>query len=360
MQADEAVEAVLLLPRTPKKRVNRYRRALLVGGPALVAVVAIVLYLLGGRYVSTDDAYVQAARVEISANISARVIEVGVRDNQTVHAGQILFKLDPRRFEIAVADAEAQLALARLKIQSLQAAYRRYQADEKAAESALAYQQREYDRQTKLAASGIASHAQLDQTTQNLDSARQHLAAAIEQTASAFADLGGNPTAPVDSHPSVQQAQAVLDRARLDLSYTVVRAPINGIVTKVEQLQVGDYINAAAPLFALVSQKDMWIEANFKETELTDMRPGQSATFTVEAYPDKTFTGTVESTSPGTGSSFSLLPPENSSGNWVKVVQRLPVRLSIDASHDDVPLASGMSVTAEVDTQHHRSLRFWN
>jgi membrane fusion protein, multidrug efflux system len=360
MPTDEAAEAVPPPPDTPKKRRNGYRRKLLIGGPVLAALAAIVFYLLGGRYVSTDDAYVQAARVEISANISARVIDVAVRDNQTVRAGQVLFKLDPRRFEIAVADAEAQLAVARLKIQSLQAAYRRYQADENAAESNVEYQQREFDRQTKLAANGISSRAQLDQVTQNLDSARQRLAAATEQTAGAFADLGGNPTSPIDCHPSVQQAQAALDRAKLDLSYTMVHAPIDGIVTKVEQLQVGDYINAAAPLFALVSQKNLWVEANFKETELTDMRPGQSATFTVEAYPDKTFTGTVESTSPGTGSSFSLLPPENSSGNWVKVVQRLPVRLSIDASHADVPLASGMSVIAEVDTQHRRSLRFWN
>jgi membrane fusion protein (multidrug efflux system) len=140
----------------------------------------------------------------------------------------------------------------------------------------------------------------------------------------------------------------------------VVHAPIAGIVTKVDQLQIGDHVNAAAPLFALVSQKDVWVEANFKETDLTYMRPGQHATFSIDAYPGRTFTGVVQSTSPGTGSAFSLLPPENSSGNWVKVVQRLPVRLSIDAGQHDVPLASGMSVTAEVDTGHHGSLFFWN
>ncbi|WP_218190932.1 HlyD family secretion protein [Enhydrobacter aerosaccus] len=332
---------------------------MLIGGPVLAGVIALGLYMMGGRYASTDDAYVQAARVEVSANISARVTEIAVHDNQLIEKGQLLFKLDDRPFRIAVENAEAQLASARLRIAALKAAYGRYRADERAAEDTVAYQQREFDRQTRLAASGISSHAQLDQATHDLETARQKLTAASQQTASALADLNGDPTAPADSHPSVQQAQAALDRARLDLSYTVVAAPMAGVVTRVEQLQVGDYVNAATPLFALVSNQDMWVEANFKETELTYMRPGQMATFDLDAYPGESFVGKVQSVSPGTGSSFSLLPPENASGNWVKVVQRLPVRLSIDRSHIDVPLAAGMSVTVEVDTHHQRSLKLW-
>jgi membrane fusion protein (multidrug efflux system) len=282
-----------------------------------------------------------------------------VRDNQLVHKGEVLFRLDTPAFNIAVADARAQLAAAMIKVPSLEAVYRQRLADEAAAKSTLDYDQREFARQTELQGQGISSRAQLDQAKNNFQSAQQQLAAAEQQAASALADLGGDADAPSAKLPLVRQAQASLDHALLQLSYTVVHAPMDGIVAKVEQIQVGDHVNAATPLFALMSSSDMWVEANFKETDLTYMRPGQRATFSVDAYPGRTFTGRVLSTSPGTGSSFSLLPPENSSGNWVKVVQRLPVRLSID-NNGEVPLAAGMSVEAEVDTEHHRALAFWD
>ena len=337
----------------------RHRRTLLVGGPVLVLLAVLFFYLTGGRYVSTDDAYIQAARADISTEVSGKILEIKVRDNQRVKKGDVLFRLDTPRFAIAVADARAQLANAMLKVPALKAVYRQRLADEAAARNNLAFQQRESGRQTELQSQGISSRAQLDQAKTGFQSAQQQLAAAEQQTASALADLGGDPNAAPESLPIVRQAQAELDRALLELSFTVVRAPMDGIVAKVDQIQVGDHINAATPLFALMSERDMWVEANFKETDLTYMRPGQHATFSVDAYPGKTFKGTVISTSPGTGSSFSLLPPENSSGNWVKVVQRLPVRLSID-DNGGVPLAAGMSVNAEVDTEHHRSLAFWN
>ena len=347
----------------PQNWIGRHRRSLLIGGPALLALITLIFYLTGGRYVSTDDAYVQAARVEVSTDVSGRIAEIDVRDNQHVRKGDVLFKLDQRRFLIAAADAQAQLAGAYLRVPALQAAYRQRKADEAAARTTLAYQQREFARQTQLQAEGISSLAQLDQAKNNFQSAEQRLAAAEQQSASALADLGGNPSAPADSRPVVRQAQAALDRANLELSYTIVYAPIDGIVTKVEQIQVGDHVDAAAPLFALMSGSNIWIEANFRETDLTFMRSGQRTTFTVDAYPGKAFTGKVMSTSPGTGSSFSLLPPENSSGNWVKVVQRLPVRISIENADASMPLAAGMSALAEVDTGHHRSLgslAFWN
>jgi membrane fusion protein (multidrug efflux system) len=339
--------------------VRRRRKFLLIAVPFLLAVVALALYLTGGRYVSTDDAYVQIAKVQVSANVSARLSDIEVHDNQPVHAGDVLFKLESGRFEIAVREAEAQLAAARQKIQSLQAAYRERVADQSAAEDSLAYQQREYDRQRTLQQNGISSRAQLDQSAHDLAAMRQKLMAAQQQTASAISDLGGALNAPADSQPMVRQAQAALDRAKLDLSYTIVRAPIDGIVTKVDQIQVGNFVQAAAPLFALMSSRDIWVEANFKETDLADIRPGQAAEFSIDAYPGETFQGQVVSASPGTGSSFALLPPENSSGNWVKVVQRLPVRLSI-APKDGLPLRAGMSVGATVDTGHRRLETLWN
>ena len=337
---------------------GRNRRALLLGGPVLVVLGVAFFYLTGGRYVSTDDAYIQAARVDISTEVSGRILQMRVRDNQHVKKGDVLFQLDTPRFQIVVQDARAQLAAALIKVPALKAAYRQRLADEAGARSTLAFQQREMDRQIQLQAQGISSRTQLDQARTSFQSSQQQLAAAEQQTASALADLGGNADAAAESLPVVREAQATLDRALLELSYTVVRAPMDGVVAKVDQIQVGDHVNQATPLFALMSDHDIWVEANFKETDLTHMRPGQHATFSVDAYPGKTFKGTVLSTSPGTGSSFSLLPPENASGNWVKVVQRLPVRLSIE-DDNGLPLAAGMSVDAEVDTEHHRSLAFW-
>ena len=332
----------------PPSLKERLRLPLMIGLPLLVVGVGLFYYLTSGRYQSTDDAYVQAAQVSISSNVSGRVSEVDVRENQRVRRGEQLFRLDERPFRIAVEDARAKLASARLAVQALEATYRQRQADLRAAQSALTYQQREYERQTRLLSSGIASQAQADRALLSRNTAQQNVAAAQQQITSVLASLGGNPGLPVDRHPSVEEAQAQLDRELLDLSYTTITAPIDGIVTRVDQLQVGDYLNKATPAFMLVSTSDVWVEANFKENQLGRMHPGQSARVVIDAYPGHPCDAVVGSVSPGTGSAFSLLPAENATGNWVKVVQRLPVRLRFEC--DVPPLAAGLSATVTVDT----------
>lgn len=348
--------AVVSRPSRPLRQ--QLRLPLMLAGPIVVLLAAGWWYLTSGRYVSTDDAYVQAARTMVSADVSGRVVAVSVRDNQRVSQGQVLFQLDDRPGRIAIVEAKAQLAAAQIQVKALHATYQQKLAEAKGAEETLAYQQREYDRQRQLAAAGVAARSTFDQVQNAMQVARQKMVSAQSDLASALAQLGGDPDLPVDQHPSVQRAQAALDKAELDLSYTIVRAHDSGTVTKVEQLQVGSYVNASTPVFSLISDR-IWIEANFKETELTYMRPGQSATIEIDTYPGTLFTATVQSLSPGTGLTFSLLPAENATGNWVKVVQRLPVRLVLDNIDPKLPLHAGLSATVEVDTQHRRPWLVW-
>jgi membrane fusion protein (multidrug efflux system) len=337
---------------------QRLRLPLMLAGPIVVALAAGWWYLTSGRFVETDDAYIQAAKTMISPDVSGRVIAVEVKDNQAVKKGQVLFRFDPKTYELKVAQDKADLATARLQVNALKATYRQKLADQKSAEDTLAYQQREYDRQKRLLGSGVASQAQFDQAQNGLEVARQRLASTQHDLGNTIAQLGGNPDIAVDDHPAVQRAQAVLGLAEVDLADTVIHAPADGTVTKVEQLQVGDYITAATPVFSMMSH-DVWVEANFKETELTHMRTGQEATVDIDTYPGVEFKAKVGSMSPGTGLTFSLLPPENATGNWVKVVQRLPVRLVLEDKDGDHPLHAGMSVTVNVDTKYRRPWLDW-
>jgi membrane fusion protein (multidrug efflux system) len=348
--------ALATRPSRPLRQ--RLRMPLMLAGPILVLIAGSWWYLTSGRYVSTDDAYIQAARTMVSTDISGRVVAIAVQDNQRVTDGQLLFQLDDRPFRIAVEEATAMLAAARLQVEALKATYRLKVADAKAAEDTLAYQQREYDRQRQLVVSGTASRQAFDQAQNAAQMAQQKVVSTQSDIANILAQLGGNPDIPLADHPSVQRAQAALDKASLDLSYTTVRAHESGIVTKVEQLQVGSYVTASTPVFSMMSDR-IWVEANFKETELTYMRPGQSATVEVDTYPDVVFDAKVVSLSPGTGLSFSLLPPENATGNWVKVVQRLPVRLALESPDPNNLLHAGLSATVEVDTQRRRPWLVW-
>jgi len=334
-----------------KTRFQRLRWPLM--SLAIIAVVGggAYLYFTGGRYQSTDDAYAQAATVSISSNVAGQVSEIEVHDNELVHRGATLFRLDDAPFRIAASDAAAHLADTRLQIESLKSTYRQRQVELRAARDTQTYAQQQYDRQTRLLTSGIASQAQFDQASHALDAARQQVANVQQQIGVALANLGGDPNIAPARHPLVAQAQAALDRAQLNLSYTVVTAPTDGVVAKVEQLQVGDTIAASAPVFALVSTRDVWIEANFKEVQLARMRPGQTATIKIDRYPGRAFSAKVTSVSPSTGSQFSLLPPENATGNWVKVVQRVPVRLQLTHVDPGFLLQAGLSADVTVDTR---------
>jgi membrane fusion protein (multidrug efflux system) len=331
-------------------RLQRLRFSLMIVIPVLAIIAGLCIYFLSGRYESTDDAYTQAAAVSISSNVSGRVTEIDVHDNQFVKQGTTLFRLDDRPLRISVNEAAARLANAKLQIVSLKSTYRQRQSDLRSAEQSMAYEQSEYARHERLLKSGIVSRAQYDQASHALDTARQQVAGAKQQLAAVAAQLANNPDIDPDRHPEVQEAQAALDRANLNLSYTVILAPSDGVVTKVEQLQVGDYVNAATPLFSLVSNQDVWVEANFKEAQLAGMRIGQSASIKLDRYPDKKFNAVLVSMSPSTGSQFSMLPPENASGNWVKVVQRIPVRLHLANTDPSIFLQAGLSANVSIDT----------
>jgi membrane fusion protein (multidrug efflux system) len=333
---------------------RRLRWPLLIGGPLLLALIVLIVWLNGGRYIATDDAYVQAARVDISSNVPGRVVEVDVHEGQRVVFGQQLFRLDSRAFDTAAAEAAAQLAAARANLVGEQATVGQRKAELQAAETTLDFQIKELARQKALVAAGVNSQQQLDTQSHAVDAARANRDAAKQALANAIAMLGGD-SATAGANPAVRQAQAALQRAQLNQSYGVIQAPQTGVVTKVDQLQVGNYINAAQPLFSLVADR-MWIDANFKEDQLAHMKVGQRADIKIDAFPKVKITGHVESLSPGTGSSFALLPPENATGNWVKVVQRLPVRIAFDSVPQGLQLHAGLSAKVSVDTEQKRTL----
>ncbi|MGZ8370942.1 MAG: HlyD family secretion protein, partial [Caulobacteraceae bacterium] len=310
----------------PRTRMQRLRLPLMLGGVALAAVIALGFWLSGGRYEATNDAYVRVASVGVSTDIQGRVREVLVHENQHVKAGQILFTLKSEPAQVAMQQAAADLAAARQGIKETQASYAQRAAELRAAEATAAYRDRDLARDAGLMKAGAVSRAEYDESVHQAQVARQQVAVARQQLAAEAVRLGGGPRASIGANPDVRRASAAIARAQLQESYTVVRAPQDGVVTKVEQLQVGDTISATTPVFNLVTGK-VWIEAAFKENQLNNMRPGQLARVKVDAYPGHVFEARIESIAPGTDQTFSLLPAENASGNWVKVVQRVPVRL---------------------------------
>jgi membrane fusion protein (multidrug efflux system) len=347
-------------PAPPRSGLRQLRRALMLGGVLVVLAGTSFAYLIGGRYVGTDDAYVKAAQLTVTTDVSGMVASVEVREGQHVQAGDVLFRLDPEPFEIALANAEATVLQAEMNVRSLKAEHQRAVQQINAQRALVDVAKTTLDRYESLVQQGSLARTQWDQQEAAYLSALATLNS-LEQAAQAtLARLNGNPDLPVERFPDVMKARAVVAEAQRQLDHAVVRAPFEGVVTAVSSLQPGTLIVSAMSAFSttsavgLVSDTDLWIEANMKETDLTRVHAGLPVGIRIDTYPDCRWQGIVESVSAASGAAFSPLPAQNISGNWVKVVQRIPVRISLDSSTCDVRLSSGMSTVVSIDTGHRR------
>ncbi|RWN19825.1 MAG: HlyD family secretion protein [Mesorhizobium sp.] len=342
------------VPVKKKRRLGRF--LLMVALPAALAVGGGYVWVTGGRYQETENANLQQAKVSIASDTAGRIVKVDIFDNQLVKQGDELFAIDPEPYRIALAQADAAVAGARLNVEQLRAAYGQSMAQQKSDASQVAFAQSQFDRAADLAQKGINAKSSLDEAKNDLDKAKQQLAVAEQGIISAKAGLGGNPDIETDKHPTVMAALAARDKAAYDLDQTTVKAPADGIVSQASSFKVGQYVGSGTPLFSLVETGDTWIDANFKETQLTHMKPGQKAEIVVDTYPGRTFEATVKAIGAGTGAEFSLLPAQNATGNWVKVTQRIPVRLELIDADAKMALRTGMSATVTVDTGVARGL----
>ncbi|MDR3529757.1 MAG: HlyD family secretion protein [Rhodopila sp.] len=333
------------------------RPILMLGGIAIVAVGALYYWKTGGRVVSIDDAYVRAAKEVIATDVSGIVLDVPVHEGQRVAKGDVLLRLDPRPFQIAHDGAVANLNATVATLNAMKLDYQRMLRDAQVKAAQVDADQASYERYANLVKGGGVTRADYDTARFQLAANRQALEALKVNATVQLARLGGDPNVDVATMPEYLQAKARVDETQRQLDHTVIHAPFAGIATQVESVQPGMYLAAATAAFGLVSTKRVWVEANPKETELTYVKPGDPVRVTVDTYPGRTWEGTVESISPNTGSEFSILPAQNTSGNWVKVVQRIPVRIKVDRQPDDPELRAGMSVLADIDTGHSRSWR---
>jgi membrane fusion protein (multidrug efflux system) len=345
-------------PAKPARRRRSFLRiGLLVLGPLVVLVAVAWFYITGARWVSTDNAYVKAAMSEISTEVDGRVQEVDVKENQKVAKGDVLFRLDPEPYRIALQKADAQLGMVKSDILALEVGYKAKQEQVAQAETDMSFAQRELDRQQELAKSKVSSVSKLDDAQHAFDTAQHNVAELKQDLAQLAAQLDGDPEIAPEKHSRYLQALAARDAAALDLRRTTVDAPAPGIVRGADQLRPGDYLDAGKVALTLVGSQRVWIEANFKETDLTYVQLGQPVEIAIDTYPNHSWRGTVDSISPATGAEFSLLPAQNSTGNWVKVVQRIPVRIAVDAHDGGGPdLRAGMSAEVDIDTGHEAEL----
>lgn len=329
-------------------------RIVLLGIVPIVAIVfGLQYYARGGRFVDTEDAYVKTNISTVSSPIPGRIVEVLVRDNQAVTAGALLFRINPAPYEIAIERAKARMEVIRTEVASMRAEYKAtlMKADE--TRERIQYLQRQLDRQVKLKEYGMSRGDVYDEARLNLGVAQRELATTGESANRVLANLNGDRNLPAEKHPRYLEAKTALDDALLDLERTRTLAPVAGVVSNMK-VRVGEFTERGAPLFSLIESGQAWIEANYKETQLAHMQVGQIATVVSDIYPDQQWRGKISAIAPATGAEFAVLPPQNATGNWVKVVQRIPVIVQLEPGPHQ--LRAGMTVTVTVDTLRERGL----
>jgi len=337
---------------------RRYLRTLLlVVLPVAAAIGGVAFYLHGGRYVTTDDAYVGAQKVLITPEISGKITKIVVKEGQQVKAGDELFEIDAMPYQLALDQAKAALDQVRTNFDNLAANIKIYSQMLDLANQGVELKQKDVERKTTLAKSNFGSQLDLDNAANALVTSSAQAQFIKQQISNAKTQLLGNPDLPLERFPPYVQAKAKLDEAQRDLDHTVLRAPMAGVATQVDQIQLGRFVAAGTPVFTVVDIANPWVDANPKESDFTYVTVGQPVELDVDAFPDHPFKGTIGSLSPGTGAQFAILPPQNASGNFVKVVQRVPIRIYFDQNDKFVArLKAGMSVDVSIDTGHQRSL----
>jgi membrane fusion protein (multidrug efflux system) len=363
LRTPDPVLKVVPRPGAERRKVSlvgvfkQYRRVILLCVlPLLAGAIALTVYLMGGRYISTDNAYVGAQKVLITPDVAGKINRIDVIEGQHVEPGDLLFEIDPVPFQLAVTQAESRLAMVRTDFDNLKTNLKSLTQLIQLARQTVELKESDVERKSKLLASHMGSALDADTAMVTLAAARTQVELLAQQEARIRNQLLGDANLPIEKYPAYQQAKAALDQAKRDLEHTVLHAPISGRATQVDSIQLGRYVTAGTPVFSVVDDQRPWVDANPKETDITYLQLGQKAWIHVDTFPGHVFHGTVIAVSAGTGAQFAILPPQNASGNWVKVVQRVPTRIAFDSGQNLSKLRSGMSATVDIDTRRQRNL----
>ena len=363
LRTPDPVLTVVPRPGAERRKVSlvgvfkQYRRVILLCVlPVLAGAIALTVYLMGGRYISTDNAYVGAQKVLITPDVAGKINRIDVIEGQHVEPGDLLFEIDPVPFQLAVTQAESRLAMVRTDFDNLKTNLKSLTQLIQLARQTVELKESDVERKSKLLASHMGSALDADTAMVTLAAARTQVELLAQQEARIRNQLLGDANLPIEKYPAYQQAKAALDQAKRDLEHTVLHAPISGRATQVDSIQLGRYVTAGTPVFSVVDDQRPWVDANPKETDITYLQLGQKAWIHVDTFPGHVFHGTVIAVSAGTGAQFAILPPQNASGNWVKVVQRVPTRIAFDSGQNLSKLRSGMSATVDIDTRRQRNL----